>query len=146
MTLIERLENKGMTIRGRVGRVFKQNNVTINKGQQVKISSNINSTCPSLGSGKIFLIGGNEDTMRGKLLLSSTSLIEAWSDETVKNIRKWQRLEKKGKKKAGKSSKWVDFSTLQLAQWKHHQWPESSKFRLTTLCKIFAQEPERECS
>lgn len=104
VTLIERLENKGMTIRGKVGRVFKHSNVTINKGQRVKISSDINSTCPSLKSGRILLIGGYEDTARGQLLFSSTSLIEAWSDDK-KQIRKWQRLAKKGKKKGRKSSR-----------------------------------------
>lgn len=99
--LIERLENRGTIIHGRVGRIFKQNNVTIQKGR-VKIWSNSNSTCPSLGTGKVFVIGGYESASGRKLLLSSTSLIEAWSDKTLKKIRRWHRLERKGAKKEGR--------------------------------------------
>lgn len=103
--LIERLENHEATILGRVIRVFKHNNVTIHKGR-VKIWSNTSTTCPSLGTGRVFLVCGHENGSTQKLLLSSTSLIEAWDEETLRKIRRWQRLEKKmGKKKQDK--RWV---------------------------------------
>lgn len=104
VVLIERVENKGTIVRGRVGRVFKQNNVTIHKGQRLTIRSNTNSTCPSLGTGKVFLIGGYENASRAELLLSSTSLIEAWNEKILRKIRRWQRMEKKGRKKEGRRS------------------------------------------
>lgn len=92
--LIERLENQETIILGRAARVFRHNNVTINKGR-MKIWSNTNTTCPSLGTGKVFLICGHENASRQKLLLSSTSLIEAWSGETLRKVRMWQRLDRK---------------------------------------------------
>ncbi|KAJ7383575.1 negative regulation of sodium-dependent phosphate transport [Desmophyllum pertusum] len=98
--LTERRENQETIIRGKVIRVFSHTNVTIHKGR-VKIWSN--TTCSSLGTGKVFLIGGHENASRQKLLLSSKSLIEAWSGETQKKIKKWQRIEKKlGTKKGVK--------------------------------------------
>lgn len=101
--LIERLENQNTIIRGRVSRVFRHNNVTISKGR-VKIWSNANITCPSLVTGRVFLICGHENASKQKLLLSSTSLIETWSGETFRKIRKWQRQERKldSKKEAKK--------------------------------------------
>lgn len=91
--LIERRQNKGSIIHGKVGRVIKQNNVTIHKGR-VKIWSNTESTCPSLRTGNIFLIGGYENALRRKLLLTSKSLIESWNEETMRKIRKWQKGER----------------------------------------------------
>ena len=91
--LIERRQNKGSIIHGKVGRVIKQNNVTIHKGR-VKIWSNTESTCPSLRTGNIFLIGGFENALRRKLLLTSKSLIESWNEGTMRKIRKWQKGER----------------------------------------------------
>ena len=91
--LIERRQNKGSIIHGKVGRVIKQNNVTIHKGR-VKIWSNTESTCPSLRTGNIFLIGGYENALRRKLLLTSKSLIESWNEGTMRKIRKWQKGER----------------------------------------------------
>lgn len=83
--------------------MFRHNNVTISKGR-VKIWSNANVTCPSLVTGRVFLICGYENASKQKLLLSSTSLIETWSGETFRKIRKWQRQERKldSKKEAKK--------------------------------------------
>ena len=91
--LIERRQKKGSIIHGKVGRVLKQNNVTIHKGR-VKIWSNTESTCPSLRTGNIFLIGGFENALRRKLLLTSKSLIESWNEGTMRKIRKWQKGER----------------------------------------------------
>ena len=92
--LIERRGNHETIIHGKAARVFKHGNVPIQKGR-VEIWSNTNSTCPSLRAGQVFLISGHESKSRKKLLLSSTSLIEAWSGEALRKIRRWQRIEKK---------------------------------------------------
>lgn len=103
--LIERRQNKGSIIHGKVGRVIKQNNVTIHKGR-VKIWSNTESTCPSLRTGNIFLIGGYENALRRKLLLTSKSLIESWNEGTMRKVRKWQKGERNVLTKI-QSRRWV---------------------------------------
>lgn len=100
VNLIQRLENSTV-ISGRVSRVLKQNNVTISKGH-VKIWSNADLTNSSLLTGDVFLICGHENASEQKLLLSSTSLIEAWSRKVSDKIRWCQGREKNSssKKKA----------------------------------------------
>lgn len=92
--LIEKRENQETIFHGKAAKVYKQGYVPIHKGR-VEIWSYTNSTCPSLRAGRAFLIGGHEDALRKKLLLSSTSLIEAWSGETMRKVRKWLRIESK---------------------------------------------------
>lgn len=92
--LIEKRMNQETIIHGKAARVYKQGNVPIQRGR-VEIWSNTNSTCRSLRVGRTFLISGHEDTLRKILLLSSNSLIEAWSGETMRKMRKWLRIESK---------------------------------------------------
>lgn len=92
--LIEKRMNQETIIHGKAARVYKQGNVPIQRGR-VEIWSTTNSTCPSLRAGRAFLISGHEDTLRKILLLSSNSLIEAWSGETMRKMRKWLRIESK---------------------------------------------------
>lgn len=92
--MIKRLENQETVIHGKVARIFKHSNVTIHNGR-IMIWSNTNIACPSLRAGKAFLICSHESPSRQKLLLSSSSLIVAWSRQTFKTIRKWRKLERK---------------------------------------------------
>ena len=79
----------------RVGRVFKQKNVTISKGQHLKARKNTNGlTCPVLDLNKFYVIAGNEDLFHTKLNLTSSSFILEWSSEARKEILKWQRMER----------------------------------------------------
>lgn len=100
--LIESLENSTV-IHGRVSRVLKHNNVTISKGH-VKIWSNADLTISSLVTGKVFLICGHENASEQKLLLSSSSLIEAWRRKISEKIQLCQgRVKNASSKKEAKS-------------------------------------------
>lgn len=99
--LIESLENSSV-IHGRVSRVLKHNNVTISKGH-VKIWSNADLTISSLVTGKVFLICGHENASEQKLLLSSSSLIEAWRRKISEKIQLCQgRVKNASSKKEAK--------------------------------------------
>lgn len=106
---LTKMDRRFITVR--VGRVFKQKNVTISKGQHLKARKNTNGlTCPVLDLNKFYVIAGNEDLFHTKLNLTSSSFILEWSSEARKEILKWQRMERgrerKQDDKKGVSNLW----------------------------------------
>ncbi|XP_068679610.1 netrin-4-like isoform X2 [Montipora foliosa] len=97
---LTKMDRRFITVR--VGRVFKQKNVTIAKGQHLKARRNTNGlTCPVLDLNKFYVIAGREDLLHTKLNLTSSSFILEWSSEARKEILKWQRMERGRDRKQG---------------------------------------------
>ncbi|XP_068722590.1 secreted frizzled-related protein 3-like [Montipora capricornis] len=97
---LTKMDRRFITVR--VGRVFKQKNVTIAKGQHLKARRNTNgSSCPVLDLNKFYVIAGREDLLQTKLNLTSSSFILEWSSEARKEMLKWQQMERGRDRKQG---------------------------------------------
>ncbi|PFX21568.1 Secreted frizzled-related protein 3 [Stylophora pistillata] len=96
--LLERLGNEETIIHGKVARVFKRGGKSIHNGR-IKIWSNTKKLCPSIKARRTFLICSHESASREKLLLSSSSVVVTWNAQTLKQIRKWRRYERRMKLK-----------------------------------------------